>query len=36
MPTPGVTLRRRVIHLELAPRETLPDGYCWHSFDRIE
>lgn len=26
---------RRVIHLELAPNETLPDGYQWHAFDRV-
>lgn len=29
------TLHRRVIHLEFAPNEKLPDGYEWHTFMRI-
>ena len=32
LPKPGTTQHRRVIHLELAPIEHLPDGYAWHSF----
>lgn len=29
---PGTTMHRRVIHIELAADEALPDGYEWHTF----
>lgn len=29
---PGHQGHRRVLHLELAPMEALPDGYTWHTF----
>ncbi len=29
---PGSTRQRRVLHLEFAPGESLPDGYRWHDF----
>ena len=29
---PGATAHRRVIHLELAACQELPDGYAWHTF----
>jgi ectoine hydroxylase-related dioxygenase (phytanoyl-CoA dioxygenase family) len=32
LPRAGNTAHRRVIHLELAPRPELPDGFEWHSF----
>ncbi len=35
LPTKGTALHRRVIHLEFAPSEDLPDGYAWHSFDAV-
>lgn len=31
----GTTLHRRVIHLELSPIDTLPDGFQWHHFRPI-
>lgn len=31
---PGTTLHRRVIHLEFAAQEQLPDGYAWRRFVR--
>lgn len=31
---PGTTRHRRVLHLEFAGLETLPDGYEWHDFIR--
>jgi ectoine hydroxylase-related dioxygenase (phytanoyl-CoA dioxygenase family) len=34
LPRPGAG-SRRVIHLELAPSEELPDGYAWHAFHRV-
>jgi hypothetical protein len=34
LPHQGITMGRRVIHLELAPSEELPDGYEWNSFHR--
>ena len=30
--TPGTRLHRRILHLEFAGTETLPDGYEWHDF----
>lgn len=29
---PGTLLHRRVVHIELSPIETLPDGYRWNQF----
>jgi hypothetical protein len=30
--TPGTDRHRRILHLEFAPREELPDGYAWQMF----
>jgi hypothetical protein len=30
--TPGTNRHRRILHLEFAPREELPDGYAWQRF----
>ncbi|HEY2841981.1 MAG TPA: phytanoyl-CoA dioxygenase family protein [Pirellulales bacterium] len=35
LPHQGTTMRRRVIHLELAAYEELPDGYEWDSFHAV-
>jgi len=32
--TPGTQRHRRVLHLEFAGCEELPDGFCWHDFIR--
>ncbi len=32
---PGHTGHRRVVHLELADGRELPDGYEWHTFERV-
>lgn len=32
---PGTTRHRRIIHVELAADEALPDGYAWRTFERI-
>jgi hypothetical protein len=32
----NTTSHRRIIHLELAPTTTLPDGYEWYSFCRLD
>ncbi|MCY2977190.1 MAG: phytanoyl-CoA dioxygenase family protein [Planctomycetota bacterium] len=32
---PNTQLHRRILHLEFAASETLPDGYQWHSFVRL-
>jgi hypothetical protein len=29
---PGTQRHRRILHLEFAAREPLPDGYAWHTF----
>ncbi len=31
---PGTTRHRRILHLEFAPSESLPDGIEWHAFVR--
>lgn len=33
---PGTSMHRRVIHIEFAADEDLPDGYEWHSFIRLK
>ncbi len=35
LPLSGNTLHRRIVHLEFAPCAELPDGYRWHSFERV-
>ncbi|NBO90976.1 MAG: phytanoyl-CoA dioxygenase [Planctomycetia bacterium] len=31
----GTTRHRRIIHLEFAADETLPDGYSWYTWERV-
>ncbi len=33
---PNTQRHRRILHLEFAASETLPDGYQWHDFVRLE
>ena len=35
LPRVGTNMHRRVIHLELAARAELPDGYQWHTFKPV-
>lgn len=35
LPHEGTTMHRRIVHLEFAPSEELPDGYRWHWFEPI-
>ncbi|WP_235034260.1 phytanoyl-CoA dioxygenase family protein [Roseiconus lacunae] len=34
--SPGTRRHRRILHLEFAASERLPDGYRWHDFVRLE
>jgi Phytanoyl-CoA dioxygenase (PhyH) len=34
--SPGTTQHRRIIHLEFAASESLPDGYAWHTFQGVK
>jgi hypothetical protein len=35
-PTPGNTAHRRILHLEFAASDELPDGYRWHEFTTLQ
>lgn len=35
LPLEGTSMHRRIVHLELAPCRSLPDGYQWHTFKQI-